>query len=160
MKIRSDFVSNSSSCSFMVNDIKAFMAKLNELSRNTKDSAIDTWWLNDISISFYIENTAKNKMMFKPFLKYYSNNDYDKDIYVSGCLDMLFELDKEAYSSMKNISIYSYGEYRDNSIDKLVVLYMAMKASGIDIDCSRSEKKLNLLNNVPRLIVKTALNIE
>ena len=52
MKLRFDFVSNSSSCSFVVNDLKAFNEKLRVLSRTKDGKDVDTYWMYGLNIRF------------------------------------------------------------------------------------------------------------
>ena len=156
MKTRSDFVSNSSSCSFVINDIKSFNDVLTRLSSDK--NGVDTWWLSGLNLSFEFKNTPQNKLAFKKFLDYYSDRQ-DSTLYVSGSFEYFFSIDPQFYSQMENVSVYAYDDCGNADIEKLILMYFAMKSEGVDVDNSSTEHEFSLFNDVPGGIVNAAMKM-
>lgn len=152
MKTRSDFISNSSSCSFVVNDMKSFIDAFNNLCNDNYS------WLYGLNISFEFDNTKRNNIEFKRFLEFYGDRSGEKSLYVSGSIENIFSIDASFYKEMKNVRVYAYNDNGSNDISKLCLLYYAMKSNGVDIDNSGSENDFNLFSkDVPQTIVDAAL---
>lgn len=158
MKTRFDFVSNSSSCSFIVNDMESFMSTLKKLSTSSR-YGLDTWWMNGFNVSFNFQNTSENRLAFKNFVNnHYDYNDInDKTLYVNCDFEQLFSIDKSNYSQMKDISVYANTDDSKDTNARLALLYWAMKAENVDVDNSCSEREFEIFSDVPAGIVNAAM---
>ena len=121
MKIRSDFVSNSSSCSFVIHDLKAFNEKLKVLSSAKDGNGIDTFWMYDLDIRFNFKNTKDNKKVFKEFTDRYTYNN-DEWIYGSGDFQKFLQIDPQYYGQLDNVEVYAYDDCGNEGIQKLADL--------------------------------------
>lgn len=156
MKMRNDFVSNSSSSSFIVNDIEKFYDKLYELIK-TKDGNYDTWWLYGINVSFTIDNTEENRKNFSELLKYYSNDESKREQYVSTDLNSFIEIDKKNLDKLKSVRIYAYHDTANgNENDRLAIIYYAMKHENVQV-VDAGEREITMFNDVPKKIVEAAI---
>lgn len=158
MKTRSDFVSNSSSCSFMINDLKAFNEKLMVLSRTKDGKDVDTFWMYGLNIRFNFKNTEDNKKVFKDFIDRYTYGN-DELVYGHGELEKFFSIDPQCYSQLENIEVYAYDDGGYDDIQKLALLYWAMRAEGVDVDNSESEHEFEFFANVPVPLVNAAIKM-
>jgi len=156
MKIRSDFVSNSSSCSFLVADVAAFAAKLRELCASA--DGVDTWWMNGLTLSFDVRGTPENKRAFADFIdQLYCWEDADGDVYASGDFSRIVDVDPSTYGEMKNVRVAAGESYESDCVNRLALLYMAMKASGVAVDDSGTERGFALFGDMPKGLVEAAL---
>lgn len=109
MKFRFDFVSNSSSCSFVINDLNAFNEKLKVLSSTKDGNDIDTFWMFDLEIRFNFKNTEDNKNVFKDFTDRYTYTD-DEWIYGSGDFEKFLQIDPHYYDQLGRVEVYVYDD--------------------------------------------------
>lgn len=158
MKIRADFISNSSSCSFVINDLKAFNEKLKVLSAAKDGNGIDTLWMYDLHIRFNFKNTEDNKKVFKDFTYIYTYVD-DEWIYGSGDFEKFLNIDPQYYSQLGNVEVYAYDDCGNEEVQKLALLYWAMRAEGVDVDNSDSEREYKLFPDVPAQLVNSAVKM-
>ena len=154
MKTREDFVSNSSSSSFIIKDLDKFIDAFEELSGN------DLWWLYGLSITFEIDNTRENKERFKPLIDAYSMNDErSQTLYVNADFEQLLSINKEDYGFIKNLSVYAYNDSGYDATDMLTLLYWAMRSKNVDVTDKDSERELALFSNVPTKIINAAMKM-
>ncbi len=158
MKTRSDFVSNSSSCSFVINDLKAFNEKLRILSRTKDGKNIAIFWMYGLNIRFNFKNTEDNKKVFKDFMDGY-NYDNDEWIYGSGEFEKFLSIDPQYYGQLESVEVYAYDDGGYDDIQKLALLYWAMKAEGVDVDNSESEHEFEFFADVPVPLVNAAIKM-
>ncbi len=158
MKTRSDFVSNSSSCSFVINDLKAFNKKLRDLSRTKDGKDIDTFWMYGLNIRFNFKNTENNKKVFKDFMDRYTY-DNDEWIYGSGEFEKFLSIDPQYYSQLESVEVYAYDDGGYDDIQKLALLYWAMRAEGVDVDNTESEHEFEFFSDVPTPLVNAAIKM-
>jgi len=158
MKTRNDFVSNSSSCSFVINDLKAFNEKLKVLSASKDGNSIDIFWMYDLEIRFNFKNTEDNKKVFKDFTDRYTYTD-DEWIYGSGDFEKFLQIDPKYYSQLNDVEVYAYDDCGNEGVQKLALLYWAMRAKGVDVDNSESEHEYELFPNVPAQLVNAAVEM-
>lgn len=158
MKIRSDFVSNSSSCSFMINDLKAFNEKLKVLSLTKDGKNVDTFWMYGLNIRFNFKNTEDNKKVFKDFMDRYTY-DNAEFVYGSGDFEKFLSIDPQYYSQLENVEVYAYDDGGYDDIRKIALLYLAMRAEGVDVDNSKSEHEFKLFSDVPAPLVNAAMTM-
>lgn len=156
MKIRSDFVSNSSSCSFIVHDINAFKEKFKVLSSTKDGKDVDTLWTYGLNVSFNFKNTKENKKVFKDFIDGYTYTDGEW-IYGSGDFEKFLKIDPQYYGQLDNFNVYAYNDCDNNDIQKLTLLYWAMIAEGVDIDNSTSEHEYEFFADLPTPLVNAAI---
>lgn len=163
MKTRAEFVSNSSSCSFIVNDIAAFKAKLAELCRDEKRDFLDLWWLNSLSLNFSFDNCEESREAFKQHCGFYEysyadENELPSEVFTSMTFDSFMDLDSKLIPLMKDVRVTSEDMVGDG-IHSLAFLFYAMKAHSIDVDKSQSEQDFNLFNmSIPKKVMNAALN--
>lgn len=158
MKTRFDFVSNSSSCSFVINDIKAFNEKLRVLSQTKDGKDIDTFWMYGLNIRFNFKNTENNKKVFKDFMDRYTY-DNDEWIYGSGEFEKFLSIDPQYYNQLESVEVYAYDDGGYDDIQKLALLYWAMIAEGVDVDNSESEYEFEFFSDVPTPLVNAAIKM-
>ena len=158
MKIRSDFVSNSSSCSFVINDLKAFNEKLKVLSSTKDGNGIDTFWMYDLYISFNFKNTEDNKKVFKDFIDGYTYTN-DEWVYGSGDFEKFLYIDPQYYSQLDDVKVYVYDDCGNEGFQNIALLYWAMKAEGVDVDNSNSDREYELFHGVPSQLVNAAVKM-
>ena len=158
MKTRLDFISNSSSCSFVIHDLKAFNEKLKVLSSTKDGNDIDTFWMYSLNIRFSFKNTEANKIAFKDFTDRYTYTN-DEWIYGSGDFEKFLQIDPQYYSQIDNIEVYVYDDCWNEGVQKLTLLYWAMKAEGVDVDNSYEEHEYELFPNVPAQLVNAAIKM-
>jgi len=162
MKTRDDFVSNSSSCSFVVNDIASFRAKLAELCRDDSRDFLDLWWLNSLSVKFEFDNCEENREKFKSlssFFDFIYENDNEPPALVSTSMmfDQLLSAKEEDLALMKDIRIEA-AMCDSDSLNSLAFLFYAMKSCKIDVDNSSSEQSFSLFNmSIPEKVIEAAL---
>ena len=157
MRIRSDFVSNSSSCSFVIHDLNAFNEKLKVLSSTKDGKDIDTFWMYDLNIRFKFKNTEDNKKVFKDFTDRYTYND--EWIYGSGDFVKFLQINPQYYGQLDNVEVYAYDDCGNEGFQKLALLYWAMRAEGVDVDNSESEHEYELFHDVPAQLVNAAVKM-
>ena len=158
MKTRFDFVSNSSSCSFVVNDLKAFNEKLRALSRTKDGKDVDTYWMYGLNIRFNFKNTKDNKKVFKDFMDRYTY-DNDEWVYGSGEFEKFLSIDPQHYGQLESVEVYAYDDGGYEDIQKLGLLYWAMRAEGVDVDNSESEHEFEFFSDVPTPLVNAAIKM-
>ena len=158
MKTRIDFVSNSSSCSFVINDLKAFNEKFKVLSSTKDGNDIDTFWMYDLNIRFSFKNTEDNKKVFKAFTDRYTYTD-DEWIYGNGNFEKFLKIDPQYYGQLDSVEVYAYDDCGNEGIQKLALLYWAMRAEGVDVDNSDSEHEYKLFPDVPAQLVNSAMKM-
>ena len=158
MKIRTDFVSNSSSCSFVINDLKAFNEKLKVLSAAKDGNSIDTFWMHDLDIRFNFKNTEDNKKVFKDFTDKYTYTN-DEWIYGGGDFEKFLQIDPQHYGQLDSVGVYAYDDCGNEGIQKLALLYWAMRAEGVDVDNSESEHEYELFPDIPAQLVNSAIKM-
>lgn len=157
MKIRINFVSNSSSCSFIVNDVAEFKSKLVELCKNDASSEyIDLWWLRNLIIRFSFDNTEENREKLKLISSYiYCDSSSASHGFGEIRFDELVELDDSILPLMKNVEVvHDIGA--DDNDDVIAMLFIAMKQCGIDVDNSCSEKEFTMFESIPKKIAQIA----
>lgn len=162
MKTRSDFVSNSSSCSFVINDLKAFNEKLRVLSSTKDGKDIDTFWMCEFSIRFNVKNTKDNKKVFRNFIdNYYVNAISAKDelIWCYGDFEKFLDIDPQYYEQVDDVEVCVDDDYNNEGVQNLALLYWAMRAEGVDVDNSKSEHEYELFHDVPSQLVNAALKM-
>ena len=159
MKTRNDFVSNSSSCSFIVNDINAFKDKLSVLSPTKDGKYIDTSWMYGLKVRFKYKDTEENRKIFKNFdsTTYNSYAYYDEWVYVSDDFEKLLNIDPQYYNLLQDVEVYTYNDHDYQYIQSLALLYLAMKNEGVDVDNSNSEQDFGLFVNFPTQLIKAAM---
>lgn len=158
MKTRSDFVSNSSSCSFVINDLKAFNEKLRVLSQTEDGKDVDTFWMYGLNIRFNFKNTENNKKVFKDFMDRYTY-DNDEWVYGSGEFEKFLSIDPQYYNQLESVEVYAYDDGGYDDIQKLALLYWAMRAEGVDVDNSESEHEFEFFSDVPTPLVNAAIKM-
>ena len=158
MKTRIDFVSNSSSCSFVIHDIKAFNEKLKVLASAKDGKGIDTFWMYGLHVRFNFKNTEGNKAVFKDFLSGYAYKDSEY-MYGSGSFEKFLSIDPQYYGQLESVEVYAYDDGGYDDIQKLALLYWAMKAEGVDVDNSDSEHEYELFPDVPAQLVNAAVKM-
>ena len=158
MKIRFDFISNSSSCSFVVHDLKAFNEKLKVLSSTKDGNDIDTFWMYGLNVRFSFKNTKCNKTVFKDFIDGYTYKD-DEYIYGNGNFEKFLSIDPQYYNMLDSFEVYAYDDCGNNDVQKLALLYWAMKAEGVDVDNSVSEHEFEFFTDVLAQLVNSAMKM-
>jgi hypothetical protein len=161
MKTRLEFVSNSSSCSFIVNDVAGFKSKLVELCKDDASSEfIDLWWLRNLVIRFSFDNNEENREKFKHTAAYIVYNSAYNDEPPSQCdgeitFDEWVGLDESFISLMHNVVVMNYAGY-DGNENTLPFLFTVMKHCGIDVDNSCSEKQFTMFESIPKKVAQIA----
>jgi len=153
MKTREDFVSNSSSCSFVINDINAFMKAFEKLS------GTDTWWLYGLKANFTVDNSSENRRIFKDLIDQWTDTR-GKELQFTCDLERLFcQIDADALKQMRDIIVYAYNDDGRDNVARETLLYWAMKSEGVDVDNGQSEREMALFNDVPAGIVNAAMTM-
>lgn len=134
MKIRNDYVSNSSSCSFVINDPIAFKNKALEWSRNC------AYELDHLTM--YAMCKSGDKSFFQ---RTWEDDgwDYDGTCRFSINVDDFMSLDDETLEKIVSIE-FMCDDYDQGNVFLLSVLKKALENSGIPVDSSDSEHSLLL----------------
>ena len=131
MKIRFDYVSNSSSCSFMISDFSNFIEKFKSLDFQTGDRVLNL----DIRFCVSKENLEKypELKVFKP--EFYGNDEG----YGRGYLYQLIDISPEAGACLDQLEVHCE-DYEKEDVFLLSLLYETLDALGVDVeDCSEME---------------------
>lgn len=154
MKIRSDFVSNSSSCSFNITDIKKGVEELISLGE------IPYQINNDLEIRIIF----KNKNAYEILSTLYGEKDdpmercymdwggklrkpdpedtQSKEIYFYGLEDLL-NTHSQLLNKIESIQIYLNDGHNDFERSVIKMLYDVLKLKGINVDTENSELSIN-----------------
>lgn len=131
MKVRSDFVSNSSSCSFVIEDVAAGLQALKELD------ILDANEFMDIEVRFIVdvETFTANKMQ-----KYESWRGRDEDNEVHCCCQPseLMQMPVAIKQHIKNLE-FSCEDYNQMAVFILSLLYQTLQTMNIAVNNDNSE---------------------
>ena len=141
MKTRTDFVSNSSSCSFVINDIKKTVQCLKSING---DGYIPSEF-DELNLRIYAKRSVLKELLdaLDQEPSYYDN--FTRDLYIEDSYDFtLSQLENIPDELLQKISsIYiTCDDYEQDKVMYLSVLYMFLKNEGVDVDCSDSERDL------------------
>lgn len=141
MKTRTDFVSNSSSCSFVINDVKKTVACLKSING---DGYIPSE-LDELDLRIYAKRSVLKELLdaLDREPSYYDNFTGDLDIEDSYdfTLSQLENIPDELLQKISSIYI-TCDDYEQDKVMYLSVLYMFLKNEGVDVDCNDSEQEL------------------
>jgi len=164
MKLRSDFVSNSSSCSFIVRDVhKAASVIAEDLAELFDDMPYDIWEI-DVGISAKRKDMRSLYELFKreeyrepqPFYwnGEYENPDPEEDITEYGfSIDTILRslADKSIvadprFSLINSICLVA-DDYQSQLVTYLYLLYKYLKSRDVNVDDSESEHEMGDYDN-------------
>ena len=141
MKTRQDFVSNSSSCSFVVNNPKNFIKKI-----------MDKLDIKDITASLY-DSMFDNIEVGIPK----NSNKDDWDYYDWSSFNSFFiENAKNDFKNIKEIS-FMCDDYDTKAVMRLIMLYHAFKNLGFNVSCEDSERDFIDIDNSNELFYKLSI---
>ena len=130
MKLRSDFVSNSSSCSFVINDVAAGFAALKEFD------ILDADDLNEIGVRFTLsEDIFKTLKM--PRLESW-RDERTHEVFCSCEPYELMQLPKIAIKNLTDLE-FECSDCEQQAVFILSLLYEALRIKGVDVDNECSE---------------------
>lgn len=141
MKTRTDFVSNSSSCSFVIKDVKNALTAIKSLGTD----GFIPYELDDIDLHVYAKRSVIKELfdILERTPSHYDDFNHNLDDEDSYGFN-LSALESIPDSIMQKID-YIYlqcDDYEQTKVLYLSVLYMFLKNEGVDVDCSDSEHEL------------------
>lgn len=159
MKTRNNFVSNSSSCSFIIEDLTS----LNNLLKTTFGNDISISWAIDdkISVSLYgrkqvLESIVELLEIDKSYISHsFGSSDKDEYALENIYLSLLFKISDDLLQKCK-FALISCEDSDPNSVLVVKMLYMFFKNNRIEIK-DNSDSDLNLDKNdfVVKLMYET-----
>ena len=130
MKTREDFVSNSSSCSFVVKDIEHGLSVIEELS------ILDSMEMDEMDVYFTasLQDAKKHKLE-----KYESWRDEEEGyVYCRCSCSALASFSSDVTSSFKELWL-SCSDCDQGAVFILSLLYEALKSAGVDVSDEDTE---------------------
>ena len=163
MKIRNDFVSNSSSCSFIIENLKS----ISSLFRKTfgKDISIP-WTIDDkISVSIYgkkqvLESIVELLELDRSYI-YHSFGSQDEDEYELSniYLSLLFNISDDLLQKCKYILV-SCEDSDPISVLIVKMMYMFFKNNRIEVKDNCGDLKLDINDFTAKLIYEAFKSID
>ena len=130
MKIRADFVSNSSSCSFIINDVQAGLKALKEFD------ILGASDISSIGARFTLSEEAFNALSM-PELECW-RDEREHEVFCSCDPSELLQLPKQALKSLKDLE-FQCDDCEQEAVFMLALLYEAFRIKGVDVDNGCSE---------------------
>ena len=140
MKTRHDFVSNSSSCSFIVEDPEMFYSKIVELF-GTDIDIFDTCFFNNINICVYVDESQRSILSKMTGIDESMIWTWDGECSVNVSFDMFKKLVYNEKLKVKHIQ-FECNDYKQEAVTNLSILKKACDKLGIKTDSSSSEQDL------------------
>ena len=130
MKTRNDFVSNSSSCSFVINDVAAGLKTLKDFD------ILDASDMNDLSVNFILSEDVFNALNM-PKLESW-RDDRSHEVFCRCEPYELLQLPKLAIENLTKLE-FQCDDYEQQAVFILSLLFEALRIKGIDVDNDNSE---------------------
>lgn len=146
MKTRTDFVSNSSSCSFVINDVKKAVSCIKSLG----DGGIIPYDLDSLDIRISATRKVLKDLCEKLEKSSYYADYFSDNLEVDDCCDFtLGELESIPDDFIDKIGSvrFTCDDFEHTQVMYLSLLYLFLKNEGVDVNDDDSEQPLMFQDN-------------